>query len=301
MRLVEHVIFDIFQIRSIKRHQGGVAMQETELESEFEQELHETEAEAGLEGEGTLGSIGNALGGLLGEGESEAELEGELEHGEHEHGFFEHEGELEAELEAESEAEAEMHEMHELHEMNEGEAGEHFFGGIGRFLRRAAPILRRVAKVALPVVASAFGPAGTIVGRVAGSLLESEAEAEMELEAEAEVHEHEMEAESEAEVAHEIANHEISSHEALAEMMAEAASHEMHEGEAEAAVGAAVITTLSPRDRRALRRLLPSLVRAVALVTRLLRRRRITRSEPLSATRQSAPQRFVTTSASAAG
>lgn len=250
-------------------------MQETELESEFEQELHETESEAGLEGEGILGSIGSALGGLLGEGESEDELEGELE-GE---GEGEYEDELEGEgilgsiggalggLLGEDEGEGEM----------ELESGEQFWGGIGKFIRRAAPVLRRVAKVALPVVASAFGPAGLVVGNLASDLLESEGEMEMELEDEMGSHEYEGEFEGEGEAEMEIANHEMTSHEALAEMMAAHAAQEMHEGEAEAAAGAAVMTTLSPRDRRALRRMLPNLVRATALVTRLLRRRRITR------------------------
>jgi hypothetical protein len=245
-------------------------MQESELESEFEQGLHETESEAGLEGEGILGSIGSALGGLLGEGEGEDELEAELE------GESEYEDELEGEgilgsigsalggLLGEGESELEL------------EHGEQFFGGIGKFLRRAAPVLRSVAKVALPVVASAFGPAGTVVGGLASKLLEGEGEMEGELEDELGAHEMEGEGESEAEM--EISNHEYTSHEALAEMMAAEAAHEVHEGEAEAASGAAVITTLSPRDRRALRRMLPNLVRAAALITRLLRRRRQTRA-----------------------
>ena len=49
------------------------------------------------------------------------------------------------------------------------------------------------------------------------------------------------------------------------------------EAEAEAMVGAAVVTTLSAADRAALRRLIPHLVRGAAVLTRLLRRRRITR------------------------
>src|SRR5205823_3425272 len=79
------------------------------------------------------------------------------------------------------------------------------------------------------------------------------------------------------ETAHEIANHELTHHEALAEMMAEAASQEAHEGEAEAMAGAAAMTVISPRDRRALRKILPHLVRGTAILTRVLRRRRSTR------------------------
>jgi hypothetical protein len=63
----------------------------------------------------------------------------------------------------------------------------------------------------------------------------------------------------------------------MAEMMAEAASQEQHEGEAEAMAGAAVITVLSPADRRALRRIMKHLVRGAAVLTRILRRRRATR------------------------
>ncbi|MFZ1007277.1 MAG: hypothetical protein WAN65_10595 [Candidatus Sulfotelmatobacter sp.] len=78
-------------------------------------------------------------------------------------------------------------------------------------------------------------------------------------------------------MAHEIASHELSHNEAMAEMMAEAASHEQHEGEAEAMAGAAVITVLSPSDRRALRRIMKHLVRGGAVLAKILRRRRGTR------------------------
>jgi hypothetical protein len=49
------------------------------------------------------------------------------------------------------------------------------------------------------------------------------------------------------------------------------------EEEAEAMIGAATATVLSRRDRRELRRLLPHMVRATAILTRILRRRRATR------------------------
>jgi hypothetical protein len=233
-----------------------------ELESEFEQELHEqelheqelheTEAGNGADREGILGSIGSVLGGLLGEGEATGEMEAELE----------------AEMELEAEGEFEL------------ESGEQFFGKIGRLISRAAPVLKQIARVAAPIVGTAIGgPAGTALGGLAANLLsESELEAETELEAEGAMEgEFEMENESLHEVAHEIASHETTMHEALAEMMAEAASHEVHEAQAEAMVGAAVMTVLSPRDRRALGRLLPHLVRGAAVLTRILRRRAITR------------------------
>jgi hypothetical protein len=238
--------------------------------------------------------------------EWEAELEDEFE-SQMESEFESHEGsnEFESELEShetahefESELEAhelgahESHETHETHELeSEFETGEQFFGriarGIGSFVRRAAPILRQVARVAAPMVGTAIGgPFGAILGRAAASALgEGEFEQhEFELESH-EAHEHhELEFESEFEshevaheVAHEIAHHEIAHHEALAEMMAEAAAHEQHEGEAEAMAGAAAVTVLSPADRRALRRLLPHLVRGTAVLTRILRRRRVTR------------------------
>jgi hypothetical protein len=41
--------------------------------------------------------------------------------------------------------------------------------------------------------------------------------------------------------------------------------------------GAAAVTVISPADRRALRRILPHLVRGTAILTRILRRRRVTR------------------------
>jgi hypothetical protein len=238
-------------------------MQEHELESEFEHELHETELEAS-EHEGVLGSIGNVLGGLLGEGEStgESEFEGA--------GELNHEFELEQEFEHDHEFEMEM----------ELEAGEQFsFGG---FLKKALPVLKQVARVAAPMVGTAIGgPFGGMIGGLAAKALsEQELEMELEMEGAGELEtemELETEQESEHEVAHEIAAHETTMHEALAEMMAEAASQEMHEGQAEAMAGAAVMTVLSPRDRRALRHLLPHLVCGAAVLTRILRRRRITR------------------------
>jgi hypothetical protein len=61
-------------------------------------------------------------------------------------------------------------------------------------------------------------------------------------------------------------------------MMADAASRASGEGEAEAMAGAAVVTVLSPRDRRALAALLPDLLRGAAALTRILRRNPRTRS-----------------------
>ena len=50
---------------------------ESELELELEDEFHEGELEdeAGMEGEGWLGTLGNIAGSLLGESEDELEAE----------------------------------------------------------------------------------------------------------------------------------------------------------------------------------------------------------------------------------
>jgi hypothetical protein len=247
-------------------------LHELEDEGEFEWESHE----GGAEGEGILGSIGNVLGGLLGEGEEELH---EFEEESHESHEFEEEAHESHEFEEES------HELHELHEGSH-EAGEQFFGriarGIGRFVKKAAPVLKSIAKVAAPIVGTAIGgPFGAILGKVATSALGEQHELH-ELHEQHESHEFEAEEEYESheashEVAHEIAYHETTQHEALAEVMAEAAALEQHEGEAEAMAGAAVMTTIGPRDRRALRRILPHLVKGIAILTRILRRRRLTR------------------------
>ncbi len=78
-------------------------------------------------------------------------------------------------------------------------------------------------------------------------------------------------------MSHEIASHELTHNEAIAEMLAESASQESHEGEAEAMAGAATVTVISPRDRKALRRIVPHLVKGGAVLTRILRKRRATR------------------------
>src|SRR5438067_2190117 len=90
------------------------------------------------------------------ESEFEGGLESEFEHheasGELESEFEHHEGAHEYEWESEShEFESAMHELE-----GEFEGGEQFFGriarGIGRFVKKAAPILRQVARVAAPMV-----------------------------------------------------------------------------------------------------------------------------------------------------
>src|SRR5262245_66415899 len=63
----------------------------------------------------------------------------------------------------------------------------------------------------------------------------------------------------------------------MAELMASVAARTQSEAEAEAMIGAATSASLSRADRASLRRMLPHLVRGTAVLTRILRRRRITR------------------------
>jgi len=255
-------------------HEGELEM---ELEDEFHEGELETEDESSLEGEGWLGAIGNVVGSLLGEGEEELEDESSFE-SEEESAF-----ELEDEFEDESSMEGEgwlgalgniagsllgegEDEFEDESSFESEDEGEQFFGKIGKLLKRAAPLLKRVAKIAAPLVGTAIGgPVGTALGGMAAKAL-GEGE-----------YEDEMHGEGEREMVHEIAAHELSHHEALAEIMAEAASYEVHEGEAEAMAGAATLTVISPKDRRALRRILPHLVRGTAILTRILRRQKATR------------------------
>jgi hypothetical protein len=253
-------------------HEGELEM---ELEDEFHEGELESEDESSLEGEGWLGAIGNVVGSLLGEGEEEQEDEGSFEV----ESAFEAEEELEDESSLEGEGWlgaigniassllGEGEEEYEGEDFFESEdEGEQFFGKIGKFLKKLP--LKNLAKIAAPLVGTAIGgPFGTALGGLAAKAL-GEGEYEDELEGHHE---------GEGEMVHEIAAHELSHHEALAEIMAEAASHEVHEGEAEAMVGAAALTVISPRDRRALRRILPHMIRGTAILTRILRRRKATR------------------------
>lgn len=211
----------------------------------------EFELEGELEGEFEFESEGE----FEFEGEGEFEFEGE--------GEFEFEGEGELEFEAEGEYEGEFE-------------GEQFFGalrrigrGIGGFVRRAAPVLRSVARVAAPLVGTAVGgPLGGMIGKAAGSLLEGEGEFEYEMEGEFEgEYEAELEAEMEA----------MTSSQATAEFMAAVAANAQSEAEAEAMAGAATVASIKGEDLATLRRVLPSMVEGTAVLTRVLRRRRSTR------------------------
>jgi hypothetical protein len=119
--------------------------------TEFETELHELEFESELESEGIFGTIGNLLGGLLGEGESESEF--------HE---LEMETEFAGESELESEFESELNPVRKIYPdammehlaymasqaETEHEAAEHFL-----------PLIGLAASKLLPVVTKALSPA----------------------------------------------------------------------------------------------------------------------------------------------
>jgi hypothetical protein len=242
---------------------GGLA-HELEDEAFFEAE-EEDFLEGEEEGEGFIGALGNVLGGLLGEGEEEEEHEHESEEESEDELFLEGEDEWESEEEDESFLEGE--------DEWEGE-GEAFFGGLKKLIRRAAPMLKQIAKVAAPIVGSAVGGplGGKLASQAVGLLGEGEeedfleGEEEGELEGEFELHEYET-----------TLAHAATEAEAHAELMAAIASGATTEAEAEAMIGAATIGMLSARERRELRRVLAHLVRGSAILTRLLRRRRITR------------------------
>jgi hypothetical protein len=208
---------------------------EYELESEFEGEM-----EGEYEGEEFLGTLARGAASLLGGmGQGEEEYEWELE------------GEYEGEYESEE-----------------------FFRRIGALVRRAAPILRNVARVAAPIVGTAVGgPLGGMLGRaVSGALREEEWELEGEFEYEEEGEfefEEEGEFEEEAEA--------LTPTQAVAHRMADVAARAQTEAEAEAMIGASTTTVISPRDRATLATVLPHMVRGTAVLTRILRRRPATR------------------------
>lgn len=235
------------------------------------------------QGEGLLGTLGSLASSLLGEDELAAEDEvgfgesgfGESGFGEHgfgEHGYMEDEAQGEGILGALGSMVSGLFSEDEL--VAEDEAGfgesEQFFGRIGRLVRRALPSLASVARMAVPMVAGAVGgPLGGILGKAAGQFLGEDELGEYELEDEIS-QEDELEHEQELSAP-------MGEHEAMAELMAAVASEAQHETEAEAMAGAAAATVLSPADRRALREVLPYIVRGAAILTRILRRRRSTR------------------------
>ena len=238
---------------------------EEELEDEFEVE---GEWETEDEDEDFLGGLANIAGSLLGEGEEEAEDEWEVE------GEAEWEAELETETESEDEDEDEAffgplmkiagsliggggdgEGEWEGEDEDEAEAeAEEFFRKIGGFLYKNRALLKKIAKVAGPMVATAVGgPAAGMLARAVTSQLEGELEDELEGELE------------------EMATAPVSGAQALGEYLAARAASAESEDEAEAFAGAAITVSLSRRDRRDIERMLPHLLRGAAVLTRLLR------------------------------
>ncbi len=203
-----------------------------------------------------------------GEEEFELNLNGEFEDedflGTAAQEFGEGEDELEGEWQSEWEYETDGEEFLNFKKLAKG---------IGGFVRRAAPILRQVAKVAAPMVGTAVGgPLGGMLGKAASSLLEGEFEDEFETGLAGEFEdEYEYEDEYEGEFEAEMPTN------PAAELMAAVASQARTEAEAEAMAGAATLLSMSPADRAELRKILPHMVRGTAVLTRVLRSRRATR------------------------
>lgn len=145
-------------------------------------------------------------------------------------------------------------------------------GFFGRLFRGIGGALRGIARIAAPIVGTVVGgPLGGALGRVASQALR---EGEYEYEGE---YEWEFEGEGEYEDEGEFEAAPLTAQQAQAEYMAAVAAQAQTEAEAEAMIGAATLGVLSARDRATLRRVLPHMVRGTAILTRLLRRRRITR------------------------
>lgn len=195
------------------------------------------------------------------ETEDEALLEGEGLFEEEDE--FENEGEFEREDELESEWLGEFEDELETEGYLEGEAeAEEFIRRMRALARRAAPMMKRWAPTLARIAATTLaGPAaGALAGRLASGLVQQEGEFELE-----------DEFEDEAPSA------EANRARAVAEMLATAAARTPSEAEAEAYVGAATAQVLSAQERRELQLLLPNLLRAAAVLTRYLRRQRLTR------------------------
>jgi hypothetical protein len=230
---------------------------EEELEDELEME-EEVEAEEELEG----AFEDEFSRELMGQFEDEMEVEGEDEL------ELELEEETEDELELESEEEDEaflgglaniasslLGEGEEEYAYEAEDEEEFFFKKIGRFLKRNSGLLKKIAKVAGPMIATAVGgPAAGAVARALTSQLEGELEDELEAELE------------------EMATSPVTGAQAYAEFLAAKAATAESETEAEAFAGSAVTITLTARERRRLQEMLPHLVRGTSILTRVLHR-----------------------------
>jgi hypothetical protein len=264
------------------RRKGTLMTQaRTEFEGEYEDEY---ELEDEFESEHFLGGLAKVAGSLLGEGEDEYESEYEYEAEDELEGEFEDEFEtrLQSEFEDEYEDEYEYEDEVEGEDEYEDEAflgglgkiagallgegegeyedeaeaeAEYFFKKVGGFLRRHKGLLKKIAKTAAPLIATAVGgPAAGMVARAVTSQLEGEFEDELEAELE------------------DMATAPVSPQAALGEYLAARAATAQTEAEAEAFIGSAITVTLSNRDRRELEEILPQLLRGATVLTRILRR-----------------------------
>ncbi|TCM48767.1 hypothetical protein [Kribbella sp. VKM Ac-2568] len=229
---------------------------EWEEESEYEEE-YEDESEEFFPG---LGGVVNAIGGMLGEEEYEWEDEGEDEYEDEAFlGLLGPIAKIAGGLLGGGGGDSEYEDEYEYEEEAEAEA-EEFFKRLKGAFRKAAPFLKRLAKTAGPLVATAIGgPAAGAVARAVTSQLEGEFEEELEVEFE------------------EMARTPLVASQTFAEYLAGQAAATESESEAEALGGAAAYAAINPGDRRELERLLPHLLRGAATLTRMLHGNRSTR------------------------
>lgn len=136
------------------------------------------------------------------------------------------------------------------------------FRGIGKFVKKAAPILKKVAKVAAPMVGTAIGgPFGAAIGKAASSLLETDLE-DLEDEADQELdQEVDMEEESDP----------LTDNEVLAEYLGAVAAESDNEILAETMAGASAMATLTARDRATLSNVIPSMMKGVSVLQKIVR------------------------------
>ncbi|MGY1985427.1 hypothetical protein ACI792_04305 [Blastococcus sp. SYSU DS0669] len=234
-------------------------MREAELEWEVRDGESEWEAGDGeYEGEEFLGGLIQGIGSALGLGEGEADGEYEWEAGD---GEFEWEaGDGEYEWEA-RDGEYEW-------ESGDGEyEGEEFL-----------PALLPLAKMALPLLGGLFRKKKR---RRPAREFESEDEYEFEDEYEGEFEDEQFLGGLIQGIGSALGLGEgeqpTQGVPATAEVMAAMAADTPSAAEADALVGAATVMVLTPRERRVLEQLIPQLVQATTLLSRLMRRRRVTR------------------------
>lgn len=145
------------------------------------------------------------------------------------------------------------------------------FSGIKQLAAKAAPVLKQVAKVAAPIVGTAVGgPLGGKIGSLLGNALGEQEGIGYEFDFESDG---ETEADFEA-----VMRGPISEQQGIGELMAAIASQAATDQEADAQIGGAIIMTLSPQDRAALKNIIPSLTRGAAVLTRILRGRQATKA-----------------------